>query len=290
MASMLMTRTCDLCGGEKPCTGVSFHPAGEDKAAPAPYTGTRGMPVANQFPMYCCEDCGRQQGTVNKVPWILTILGYVLFIGSIALMAGEVIDDPMAAVFPMMLGWCLMVFAPMALIFKLRNESSAGAIMGMVFAQFVPVIGILILLAKAKDINRNYRAVSALKPAADRRMKEIKEKDEEMTRLAGNEAALTEEEKKQVAEYQKEKERQEQAAEANRQAAQERINRGNYRGAIFGIVITVILAFVGISTYSSGRGYMTFLGIELSPGGFAALIGAFLVWDIVSIVNAKKKM
>ena len=179
MAVSLANRTCDLCGGEKPCTCVSFHPAGGDKAAPAPFTGTRGIPVANQFPMYCCEDCGRMQGTVNKTPWILTILGYVLFFGSIALMAGEVIDEPVAAVFPMMIGWCLMVFAPMALFFKLRNESSAGAIMGMVFAQFIPVVGLLVLLAKAKDINRNYRAVSALRPAADRRLREIKEKDEE---------------------------------------------------------------------------------------------------------------
>ena len=288
MATLLASRKCDLCGGEKPCTSVSFHPVGEDKAAPAPYTGTQGMPAANQFPMYCCEDCGRQQGTVNKVPWILTILGYALFIGSIALMAGDA--DPMAAVFPMMLGWCLMVFAPMALIFKLRNESSPGKIMGLVFLQFLPVIGVIVLLAKAKDINRNYRAVSALKPAANSRLREIKEKDEEMTRMAGNEAALTEEQKKQVAEYQKEKERQEQAAEANRQAAQERINRGNYRGAILGIIFTIVLALIGLSQYSSGRGYMTFLGMELSPGGFAGLIGAFLVWDIISIVNAKKKM
>ena len=290
MATLLATRKCDLCGGEKPCTSMAFRPAGEDKAAPSPYTGTMALPVPNEFYMYCCEDCGRQQGTVNKTPWILTILGYVLFFGSIALMAGEVIDDPMAAVFPMMLGWCLMVFAPMALIFKLRNESSPGKIMGMVFAQFVPVVGLLVLLAKAKDINRNYRAVSALRPAADRRLREIKEKDEEMTRLAGSEAALTEEQKKQVEEYRKEKEAQEQMAESTRQAAQEKVNRSNYRGAILGIVITVILAIVGMSTYSSGRGYMTFFGMELSPGGFAALIGAFLVWDIVAIVNAKKKM
>ena len=103
MATLLATRKCDLCGGEKPCTSMAFRPAGEDKAAPSPYTGTMALPVPNEFYMYCCEDCGRQQGTVNKTPWILTILGYVLFFGSIALMAGEVIDDPMAAVFPMML-------------------------------------------------------------------------------------------------------------------------------------------------------------------------------------------
>ncbi len=288
MAGKLIERTCDLCGSEKPCTGVAFRPAGAEKAAPSPYTGTMALPVPDEFYMSCCEDCGRQQGTVKKTPWILTILGYVLFAGSIALMAGDA--DPMAAVFPMVLGWCLMVFAPMALFLKLRNECSPGKIMGMIFAQFVPVVGLIVLLAKAKDINRNYRAVSALRPAADARMRERKDKDEEMTRMAANEAALTEEEKKQVAEYQKEKERQEQAAEATRQAAQEKVSRNNYRGAILGVVFTIILAFIGISQYSSGRGYMTFLGMELSPGGFAALIAAFLVFDVISIVSAKKKM
>ena len=290
MAISLINRTCDLCRGEKPCTCISFHPAGEGKAAPAPFAGTRGIPAANQFPMYCCEDCGRQQGMVKKTAWILTILGYVLFIGGIAVAAGIGEDAVGAAVFLMMLGWCLMVFAPMALFFKLRNECSPGAVMGMVFAQFIPVVGLIVLLAKAKDINRNYRAISALRTAADARVRQEKRKDEEMTRMAANEAALTEEQKKQVEEYRKEKERQEQAEEATRQAAQEKINRGNYRGAILGVVFTIILAFIGISQYSSGRGYMTFFGIELSPGGFAALIGAFLVWDIVSIVNAKKKM
>ena len=288
MATLLATRKCDLCGGEKPCTSVAFRPAGEDKAAPSPYTGTMALPVPNEFYMYCCEDCGRQQGTVSKVPWILTILGYVLFFGGIAMMAGN--TDPMAAVFPMMLGWCLMVFAPMPLILKLRNESSPGKIMGLVFLQFLPLIGGIVLLAKAKDINRNYRAVSALKPAANSRLREIKEKDEEMTRMAENEAALTEEQKNEVAEYRKEKEAQEQMAESTRQAAEQKMSRNNYRGAIIGILFTIILAFIGLSQYSSGRGYMTFLGMELSPGGFAGLIGAFLVWDIISIVNAKKKM
>ena len=73
-------------------------------------------------------------------------------------------------------------------------------------------------------------------------------------------------------------------------AAEQKMSRNNYRGAIIGILFTIILAFIGLSQYSSGRGYMTFFGMELSPGGFAGLIGAFLVWDIISIVNAKKKM
>lgn len=295
MSKGLLNRTCDICGKEKPCSNVSFHPVGEDKAAPSPYTGTHGMPVVNEFYLNCCEDCGREQGTVSKTPWMLVLIGYVLLFGSIILVSlpkNATGLEPSSAwpVIPMMIGWALTVFAPMALIFKLRNECTGGAMMGLIFLQFIPVAGLIGLLFNAKRINRNYRAVSALKPVADRFMGLKKEKDEEMARLAENEAVLTEEQKKQVAEYRQEKEKQEKEAEYNREIQQEKVNRSNYRGAIIGIIFTVVLAFVGISTYSSGRGYMTFLGMELSPGGFAGLIGAFLVWDVISIVSAKKKM
>ena len=78
MSKGLLNRTCDICGKEKPCSNVSFHPVGEDKAAPSPYTGTHGMPVVNEFYLNCCEDCGREQGTVSKTPWMLVLIGYVL--------------------------------------------------------------------------------------------------------------------------------------------------------------------------------------------------------------------
>ena len=55
------------------------------------------------------------------------------------------------------------------------------------------------------------------------------------------------------------------------------------------ILITVAVALWGISTYSSGNGYMTFLGIELSPAMFAVLIGLFIIWDVWSITSAKKQ-
>lgn len=55
------------------------------------------------------------------------------------------------------------------------------------------------------------------------------------------------------------------------------------------ILITIAVALWGISTYSSGRGYMTFLGIELSPAMFAVLIGLFIIWDVWSITAAKKQ-
>lgn len=58
---------------------------------------------------------------------------------------------------------------------------------------------------------------------------------------------------------------------------------------MFSILITVAIAIWGISTYSSGNGYMTFLGIELSPVMFALLIALFLVWDVYSIKAMRKK-
>lgn len=55
------------------------------------------------------------------------------------------------------------------------------------------------------------------------------------------------------------------------------------------ILITIAIAIWGISTYSSGNGYMTFLGIELSPAMFAVLIGVFIIWDVWSITAMKKQ-
>lgn len=295
MAASLPNRTCDICGSERPCSSISFHPVGEDKAALSPYTGKYGMAPADEFYLNCCEDCGRERGTVSKTAWILTLIGYVLFIGSIVLVSlpksatGLEPSSPWP-VFPMMVGWALTVFAPMALILKLRHECSNGLMVGLVFLQFIPVVGLIALLFNAGRINRNYRAVSALKPVADQRLAKAREKDEEMVRLAESSAALTEEQQKQIEEYQKEKEKQEKMAEYAREVRQEQVNRSNYRGAIIGIIFTVILAVIGLLTYSSGRGYMTFFGIKLSPGGFAAVIAGFLVWDVISIINAKKKM
>lgn len=294
MAVNLPARTCGICGKEKPCTTVMFYPSG-DKALPAPYTGTAGVAPANQFPMYCCEDCGRERGTAAKTPWILILIGYVLLIGAIVLVSlpkSVTGLEPSSGwpIIPMMAGWMLTVFAPMALIFKMRNEMSGGAMVGLVFLQFLPVIGLIALLAKAGQINRCTRAVSALKPAAGEHVLAEKRKDEELTRLAESGAELTEAQKQEIAEHEKEKKVRAELDASARAAQEERVNRGNYRGAILGIVITVFLAIWGISTYSSGRGYMTFFGIELSSGGFIALICAFLVWDVISLINAKKKM
>jgi len=293
MSDSMTGKRCEICGRELPCTTVPFYPTASG-AAPAPYAGTRGIEVPNQFYLSCCEDCGREKGEVPKTAWILTLIGCLLFYGSIVLVSlPKSVSgiSPSAAwpVAPMMIGWALTVFAPLALILKMRYESSNGKLGLLIFLQFIPVIGLIALLANARKINRCYRAVSALKPVAVSHLEQEKQKGEEMARLAERGEAMTEEQKKQVEEYEKEKEFREKMEESAREARQEQVNRSNYRGAILGIVFTVIIAIIGISTYSSGRGYMTFFGMKLSSGGFAALIAAFLIWDVIAIVSAKKK-
>ena len=56
--------------------------------------------------------------------------------------------------------------------------------------------------------------------------------------------------------------------------------------AILGIIVTVLIAIVGFSTYSGGNGYMTWFGIKLSSGAFMALVAAFVVFDVFAVKNA----
>ena len=56
--------------------------------------------------------------------------------------------------------------------------------------------------------------------------------------------------------------------------------------AILGVIATILIAVVGISTYSDGSGYMTWFGIELSQTGFYILIAAFAVFDFFAVKSA----
>ena len=56
--------------------------------------------------------------------------------------------------------------------------------------------------------------------------------------------------------------------------------------AILGIVATVLIAIVGISTYTSHDGYMTWFGIELSETAFYLLLAAFVVFDVFAVKAA----
>jgi hypothetical protein len=58
--------------------------------------------------------------------------------------------------------------------------------------------------------------------------------------------------------------------------------------AYFGFIITAIIAVYGIAVYSSGDYYIKWFGIRLSGGGFAVLICAFILYDIIAFVSSRK--
>ena len=100
---------------------------------------------------------------------------------------------------------------------------------------------------------------------------------------------LTEEERRQIEERRQEKEAAERQAEYAQAEQAEKANKSTMTRAIISIIITVLLGFYGASVYSSGRGYMTlFRSIELSPGGFAAVIAVLIIWDVEVMVSALK--
>ena len=148
----------------------------------------------------------------------------------------------------------------------------------------------VLLLKNRKRINRCARATTALKPVADRYQQMEKQKDEEISRLVESGKELTEEEQQRVEERAREKEAAEQQAEYAREAQQEQVKKNNLRGAIFGIIFTILIAIWGATVYGSGRGVMTlFHSIELSPTAFAIIIAVLIVWDIISLVKAVKE-
>ena len=55
------------------------------------------------------------------------------------------------------------------------------------------------------------------------------------------------------------------------------------------VLVTVILAFVGLASYSSGSHYITWFGIKLSESGFIFMIIAFVIIDVFVLIKAFSK-
>ncbi len=294
MAVSRLIRTCSICGRESECTPAEFIPVGEDSAKLKPYTGTANIPIANAFTLYACDDCGVERGKTPVKTWIFAILGHLLMILGIVVpiiqsgSRGSGGEMAMAVLGFGSTGWLMALIAGSLLFNKTRFELPRG-LAGLVLSQMVPVLGLILLLANRERINRCARAMTALPAAADTHVREARAEDEAMSRMAASGEPMTPEEKQRVETWKTEKAREEERNESIRREAQEKVNKSNMTGAIIGIIFTVIIGLIGLNAYSSGRGYMTFFGIDLSAGGFAALIGAFIVYDVISLVSALKK-
>jgi len=293
MAKNRAVRACSICGSEKECIPVTFIPVqGQDRVNVKPYTGVREITYPNEVYLYACDACGQEKGSSPKKAWIAVLAGYVLVALGIGICASVAPSNGSAnflGIFVVFIGWLTAMIAGSILVFKTRHENGAGGLLLPFFLQFFPGLGLLALAAQAKKINRGARAVTALKTVAEARRREEREKDEAIQRRMESGAPLTEEEQKEIEERKKEKEAAQQQAEYARAEQAEKANTSNMRWAIFGIIFTVIIGIYGAGVYSSGRGYMTlFRTIELSPGGFAAVIAALILWDVIALVRALK--
>ncbi len=292
MAKYINNRFCSICGREKECTTVWFIPqAGKDTVTVKPYTGVRDVTYPGEFCLHACEDCSREKGTSPKGNWIAVLIGYLLMIGGIAICAGVHPSSTLngLGIFVVFTGWLISLIAGCVLVFKARFELSPGRMFLPIFALFFPFLGLLALAVMAKKINRCARSASVLKAEAETGRRAEREKDEALAKRIESGMPLTEEEQKAMAARKQEKEAAEQQAAYAREEQAERVSKGNMTHAVISIIFTVIIGLYGASVYSSGRGYMTlFRTIELSPGGFAAVIAVLIVWDVAALVSAFK--
>lgn len=293
MSNSMYVTTCSICGKEKPCTPVTFLPVnGQDTVRVKPYTGVRSITYPGEFCLCTCEKCGKKNGQKPRGLLLTLLIGYIVMIAGIALSAvmktGSSING--GGMFLIMAGWFASMIAMCILIFKARFEMSGGGLFFGLFFSFFPFTNLLVLLFAGKKIVRGARAMTALKLEAEKQRREEREKSEALAQRLQSDEPLTEEEQQALEEQKRKQEAAEQQAEYAKAEQAENVRKSNLSGAVIGIVITIVLGIYGASVYSSGRGYMTLFGsIELSPGGFAAVIGAFLIWDIASIVSATKK-
>ena len=284
-------KTCAACGREENLTTVTFYPYADRQQART-YMLTRDE-AADAFFLSVCDDCGREKGKAPMVHWIWVLVGY-LILGFGIFMTTDMHrfgleNSNGLPIIPMFLGYLIAIIAGIILVGKARAILSGG-MQGLIgFLQIIPGVGLLALLLISGKINRGGRAMTALVPYAEEMLRKEKGAEEELVRRAESGAELSAEERQQLETYEKENKEREERKEYQRKAAEEQANRSSFRSAIIGICITVVIGLVGLSTYDSGRGYMTFFGRELSSTQFFILIGVLLVWDIGSIIAAVKK-
>ena len=265
--------------------------AGKDTVTVKPYTGVRDTTFPGEFYMHACADCGMEKGKSAKGAWLTVLVGYLLMFAGIALCASVAPSSGVngLGIFLVMVGWIVSLCAGCALVFKARFELSPGAMFLPIFALFFPFLGLLALAVMAKKINRCARAASALKAEAETTRKAEREKDEALAKRMESGALLTEEEQKAVEERKQEKEAAERQAEYARAEQAEKANKSTMTHAVLSILFTIFIGIYGASVYSSGRGYMKlFRTIELSPGGFAAVIVVLIIWDVTVLASALK--
>jgi hypothetical protein len=231
-----------------------------------------------------CDECigTTPRGIFTWIWWLLGISFLLVVFGNYNISVSTSPDMPVG--FPLIfLGWILGIVGGTGGLLKIWGLKGSLAL--TFFLGWTPIPAI-ILLVNLKKINRTVWVNRRMREKADQVISHTESKFDLLAGIANKDAdKLTDEEKKLL----EEKRKNDRRVQDEKEALQLKANQKSYNGAIFGIVITVIIALVGLSTYGAD-GYMTWLGIRLSLGGFFVLLGAFLVYDILTIIYARRKI
>jgi hypothetical protein len=271
------------CGQAKKCHTAEYGKALRAKSAVRIGELNNNTVWDNRITCNLCDDCiGKTARGIGNWIWWCVGISFLLIVSGFYIWS----DYTLAGLgfLVVFLGWVLGAVGVTGGFLKLE----AGKV-SLFFAIFFAWTAIpsLILLIKLQKVKRACWVDKQMKDKANQIISGTEIKHEQLMAGIADKAAdeLTDEERKLL----EEKHKNERRVEEEKEELHEQANKNRYRGAILGIVLTVFIAILGLSTYNSG-GYMEWLGIELSLGGFWVLLGVFLVYDILAIVFARKKI
>ncbi len=278
---------CCICGQEADCVECTFG-TNDSSAKPALVTESMVVTFLKMCRLPICEACAREKGKAPTRAWVTLLISSLLFFPCVvgfsfaARQAGRSL--PVYGVLMIILAvvsWFAQMIAGIMLVFK--GGFGKGKMFLLVFAQFFPVFGGLVLLLVRGKINRSARAVNALSPVARERFALEDAKEAELKRQVESGEATD-------PELLREHKQNEEIKRAQQEKNTATVRRGNIGSALCGIAITVIVMLQGLEAYGSGRGYMQLFGsIELSSEMFALLIVGLLIFDVASLVSALRK-
>ncbi|MBO2516222.1 MAG: hypothetical protein CW338_02955 [Clostridiales bacterium] len=292
------TRVCDICGAEKECTKAIFFPKNGGVKIKS---GTTGLYVKDEFPLYACDDCGREKGkNASGLYWLFILLGYAVAAASIPYFIYKINNTPsydfdywsvIGPIAVLVTGWMMSFISALQLIQKVFCEEDVSK--GTQILMALPVANIIYPLARMRQINRCCRAATALLPAAEDKAKQLGEEHDakaaEIERIRNKEEPLTYEEKLLLAEEKKKEETARRVQEAAKAEAEEQAAKSNYTSSIISFLFTICFAIYGLYVYSNEGYFIFFNKYEISGAAFAVIIVVFLIFDIITLVRAVKR-
>ena len=283
---------CDICGKETECGCYQF---GKSDFTPEPMVSanTDTALSARRIDLGVCDDCGAEKGKPSKA-WATLIISGVLEWASLAVAINEIENSGrgLSTLGGLMLALFVLSFFVVWITGSLlveKGEYSKGKKTGLYVLQIFP-IGWLVLLLCKKRIDRNCRAISALRPLAKQHFLDEDEEYKRVDELIEKGEVTDEATLKEHQEHKREQERAQAEAEERKAQVAENERKGSIRGSLIGMAITVFLLLQGCSVYGNHSGYMLlFNSIKLSETEFALVIGAFVVFDVVSLIVALRR-